>query len=103
MIASQCRASSGRRDGIECIQPSGRALRHTNSNCSIQSHDGRWRGLHQCVVEKNDPLPVSLFGSTSSHVTGNNRCLQSIVFSFTTQVLCVFEGGHPPLNLRVLP
>jgi hypothetical protein len=56
--------------------------------------------LHQSVVEKNDPLPVGLFGSASSHVTGSNRRLQPIVFSATAQPLRVFECSHSSLNLR---
>src|ERR1700721_641918 len=54
MIASQRRVSGVRSDGIECIKPGGWALRHTYGYCSIQCHDGRWRGLHQSVVEKNN-------------------------------------------------
>src|SRR5215470_9288533 len=103
MIASQRRVSSGRGYGIDCIKPSSRALRHTQSDCSIQCHKGRWRGLHQSVVEKNDLFPVSLFGCSSPHVTGSNRRLQSIVSSTAAESLRVFERGHSSVNLRVVP
>jgi hypothetical protein len=36
MIASQRRVTGERGYGIECIKPSGRPLRHTHSDCSIQ-------------------------------------------------------------------
>jgi hypothetical protein len=36
-------------------------------------------------------------------LTGNNRCLQSIVSSATTESLRLFERGHPSLNLRAVP
>src|SRR5262249_25370665 len=90
----------GRGHGIECVKPSGRTLRHTHSDCSIQCHKGRWRGLHQSVVEKNDLFPISLFGCASPHVTCSNRCLQSIASSAATESLRVFERGHRSLNLR---
>src|SRR4026209_1799909 len=91
MIASQRRVSGERGYGIECIKAGGRPLRHAHSDGPIQCHDGRWRGLHQSVVEKNDPFPVSLFGRSSSRVTGNNRCLQGIVSSAPTESSRLFE------------
>src|ERR1035438_3881399 len=103
MIASQRRVSSRRSYGIECVKPSGRPLLHTHSDFSIQCHDGRWRGLHQSVVEKNDPFPVCLFGGASAHMTGSNRCLQCIGPGATAESLRVFECSHASLNLRAVP
>lgn len=84
MIAGQRRVTGGRGNGVERLERRGRPLRHTHSNRPIQRHDRRWRGLHQGVVKNHDPVPVSLFGSSGSHVTGGNGCLQSIISGFTT-------------------
>ena len=69
--------------GVERIQSGGRALSLTHGDRPIQRHDGRLTDLHQSVVEKNDPLPVCLFGAAGSHVTCGNGRLQRVGFRAT--------------------
>jgi hypothetical protein len=51
-IASQRRVTGERGYGIECIKPSGRALRHADGDCPVQRHDRRCLDLQQSVERR---------------------------------------------------
>ena len=53
-------------------------LDHADGDCAIECHDRRWIDLQQGVVEKNNAVPVCLFGGAGAHVTRGNGCLQRV-------------------------
>ena len=88
---------------VEHLESGGGTLRKTDGYGAVECDDGRRADLKQSVVEKDDALPVGLFGCASSGVAGGDRGLQSVVAGSAAELLCVLERGHSSLDLRVVP
>ncbi len=103
MVAGECSVTGEGGGFVDCVESCGRAVDHADGDCAIECDDGRWIELQQGVVEKNDAVPLGLFGGAGAHVTGGNGCLQRVRFRAAAQSLRLFERGHSSLDLRVVP
>src|SRR5262249_25758785 len=83
MVAGWRRVTGEGGGCVECVESCGWALDHADGDCAIECHDWRWIDLQQGVVEKNDVVPVCLFGGAGAHVTCGNGCLQRVGFRAT--------------------
>ena len=107
MIVGQRRLS---RESVKRGKPSGwavcRAGRHPDGYGSIEPNNwrwGRWADLEKCVVEKDNPLPVSICCGAGPGMTGDDCGLQRVVTRPAAQPLRMVKCSHASLYLDVVP